>query len=162
AGYSGGNRPFVNPRGIELATQPDGKIVVLATDDGFDNFVLRYNDDGSLDSSFGAARSEGKSPGTIGGGLSLAVGFWHSGFRSSFVTTDQFGNTIPSQSLYDPVPTAFVVLPNGRILVTGSGLEIPDGISHVTHTYFLLLQSDGELYQGSSALRGVAIADLDI
>jgi uncharacterized delta-60 repeat protein len=93
-----------------VALQPDGKIVVAGTSDNpngdFNFAVVRYNTDGSLDTTFGL-------PGVI------------TNFRTDVPTTDPAN---PSRSSNDGA-RAIAIQPDGKIVVAGHS-DAPNGDSN--------------------------------
>ena len=132
--------------GLDVAVQPDGRILVAgtssnvdATDSGFG--LVRYNPDGSLDTTFDA---DGKVTTSFGTGYDLAsaialqedgriiaAGHAHTGADVAFAlaryhpdgsldtTFDLDGKVTTSVSPYDDYGEDIVLQPDGKILMTG-------------------------------------------
>jgi uncharacterized delta-60 repeat protein len=125
-----------------IALQPDGKIVAVAS-----GSVIRYQPDGSLDSSFGdggyaatgleayavALQSDGKivvagtnAPGPTGTGIAFAVARFNPdgspdvSFGTDGMTTTIIPESTPCGGLSGAAAGALAVLPGGDILAVGS------------------------------------------
>jgi uncharacterized delta-60 repeat protein len=145
AGFSVGG-PYQSAVGIGLAIEPFGdKIVVAASDNYSDNIFLKYNSDGSLDTSFGVTQTFGKASGGYFGGLSVIGGA--SVFGSGF---NIFSDRV--------VPDSLVTLPGENLIAVAGHSETFTGTQFtVTSTYILLLEDNGFYQVAPSVLSGGAI-----
>ena len=169
--------------GLDVVIQPDGKIVVAGMSTGLGFLILRYQSDGTLDTSFGsggkvipsvgerafavALQPDGKivatghGPGVDGMYNDITVArFTADGtLDSSFgnggkVTTDYFG--------YHDYGYDLVVLDDGKILVSGaaqSRFDVPDMAPYGYHCAMVRYNPDGTL-DSSFGTSGKVLTDI--
>jgi uncharacterized delta-60 repeat protein len=143
--------------GAELAIQPDGKVLVVGSNqnqlgsDTFDLLVVRLKADGALDSAFGAMGKvviPGMGPGTA---LALqADGRILVGGRQTFRLLAN-GQLDPSWAASEPIPlwsqTSLAVQPDGRVVIA-------QAVSEEVHVY--RKNADGSADRGFGASLGMS------
>jgi uncharacterized delta-60 repeat protein/uncharacterized repeat protein (TIGR01451 family) len=110
-----------------LVIQPDGKIVVVGTDHSDNNILIRYNSDGTLDTSFGVGGIVEDVPGYIGdvaletSGTIIVVGAAGENFFVARYNTDGTLNTVFPTSVLG-FGYAVILQNDGNIVVAGQTL----------------------------------------
>jgi uncharacterized delta-60 repeat protein len=158
-----------NEHAVAVAVQRDGKIVAVGSATNFMDFgLVRYNQDGSLDSTFGSGGSvvsDFGTPNDQAGGVALQHDgkIVVAGSSDSDAVVARYnvdGKLDPSfgpRVVTDGLPGAFhahsvALVSDGRIVVAGS--FAPEGSSLFSHLFVMRLLPDGS-FDGSFGLDGI-------